>query len=137
MADFRNLRVWQEANQLSVATVKAVENLRGEAAAILRKQLLRSTFSIQANIAEGSSKKSDREFARFIRIALGSSTESENHVILLRDLGAIGEVVFSALEERQSTVGRMLSGLERTLSASDEDATDPDLPDGDSYANSE
>src|SRR5688500_7146728 len=75
MADFRKLLVWQKANKLSVATAKTVETIRGSAsAAILRGQLLRSTFSIQANIAEGSSKRSDREFARYVRIALGSST---------------------------------------------------------------
>src|SRR5688500_10781909 len=74
MADFRNLLVWQNANKLSVATAEAVESFRGNAGSILRRQLLRSTFSIQANIAEGSSKRSDREFARCVRIALGSST---------------------------------------------------------------
>lgn len=49
MADFRNLRVWQKANALSVAAAMAVEELRGVSVSILRVQLLRSTFSIQAN----------------------------------------------------------------------------------------
>jgi four helix bundle protein len=76
MGDFKNLVVWQKANKLSVATAEAVEGMRGNAGPILRRQLLRSIFSIQANIAEGSSKRSDREFARYVRIALGSSTEA-------------------------------------------------------------
>ena len=79
-------------------------------------QLLRATFSIQANIAEGSSKRSDREFARYIRIALGSSTESANHLILLHDLGAIDDTVFASLDSKQDDVGKMLSGLEKRLS---------------------
>jgi four helix bundle protein len=120
MADFRKLRVWQEARRLSFATAKAIDSLRGEAVSIVRKQLLRSTFSIQANIAEGSSKKSDREFARFLRIALGSSTESANHLIVLHDLEAIDDDVFTALEKRQETVGKMLSGLEKRLSGEKE-----------------
>jgi four helix bundle protein len=115
MADFRKLVVWQKANLLSVATVEAVEGIRGHAGSILRGQILRSTFSIQANIAEGSSKQSDREFARYIRIALGSTTESANHIILMRDLGLIDETHFTSLDAKLDEVGKMLSGLVRRL----------------------
>ena len=66
MADFRKLVVWQKANKLSVAVAEAVESMKGNAGSILRGQLLRSTFSIQANIAEGSSKK-ERPGIRAIR----------------------------------------------------------------------
>ena len=125
MGDFRKLLVWQKANKLSVATAETVESIRGSASgAILRGQLLRSTFSIQSNIAEGSSKRSDREFARYIRIALGSSTESANHLILLRDLGILDEASFASLDSMADEVGRMLSGLEKRLSGPD----DSDLP---------
>ncbi len=119
MADFRNLVVWQKANRLSVAIAEASEGINGsKGGLILRSQLLRSTFSIQANIAEGSSKRSDREFARYVRIALGSSTGSANHLILLRDLGALDEAHFSELSSKLDEVGRMLSGLEKRLRAS-------------------
>jgi four helix bundle protein len=115
MADFRNLVVWQKANKLSVTTAEAVDGFRGNAGSILRGQLLRSIFSIQANIAEGSSKRSDREFARYIRIALGSSTESANHLILVRDLGLIDDECFTSLNSKLDEIGRMLSGLEKRL----------------------
>jgi four helix bundle protein len=115
MADFRKLRVWQKANALSVATAQAVEGLTGNTASILRSQLLRSVFSIQANIAEGSSKRSDREFARYVRIALGSSTESANHLILMHDLKMLGDPTFAALDSKLEIVGKMLSGLEKRL----------------------
>ena len=100
----------------------SVETIRGVSASILRGQLLRATFSIQANIAEGSAKRSDREFARFVRIALGSSSESANHLILLNQLGALEDTVFASLDTRLDEVGRMLSGLEKRLSAP---ASDP------------
>ena len=115
MADFRNLVVWQKANKLSVMTAEAVEGMRGNAGAILRSQLLRSIFSIQANIAEGSSKRSDREFARYVRIALGSSTESANHLILVRDLKLIDDACFRSLSSKLDEIGKMLSGLEKRL----------------------
>ncbi len=89
---------------------------------MLRRQLLRSTFSIQSNIAEGSSKRSDREFARYVRIALGSSTESANHLILLRDLGVIDLARFTSLNSKLDEVGKMLSGLEKRLRGPPSDA---------------
>src|SRR6476659_10872503 len=107
MADFRNLVVWQKANKLSVRTAEAVEGMRGHAGTILRGQLLRSIFSIQANIAEGSSKRSDREFARYVRIALGSSTESANHLILVRDLKLIDDACSAILGSQLDEVGKM------------------------------
>ncbi len=127
MADFRNLLVWQNANKLSVATTEAVEGIRGNAGSILRRQLLRSTFSIQANIAEGSSKRSDREFARYVRIALDSSTESANHLILVRDLGLIDDGTFTSLNSRLDEVGKMLTGLEKRLRG-------PTIPPANSYS---
>jgi len=120
MADFRNLIVWQKANNLSTAIVEAVESVKGNAGTIIRNQVLRSTFSIQSNIAEGSSKRSDREFARYIRIALGSSTESANHLILLRGLALIDERSFEKLNSQLDEVGKMLCGLEKKL---DDDAS--------------
>ncbi len=121
MADFRKLIVWQKANALSVATSDAVEAIRGVSGTILRGQLLRSTFSIQANVAEGSSKRSDREFARYVRIALGSATESANHLILLHDLRIIEKKAFEALSSQLDEVGKMLTGLEKRLSGDGDD----------------
>ena len=115
MADFKNLVVWQKAHQLSLATAESLEGIKGSTASIIRAQLIRSILSIQANLAEGSAKRSDREFARFVRIALGSSTESENHLIVLRDMRLLDRNTFDALHARLSEIGRMLTGLERRL----------------------
>ncbi len=87
MADFRKLEVWQKAHALAIEVVRSSEPLGGRTATIVRDQLVRAALSIPSNIAEGSAKKSDREFARYIRIALGSSTEVENHLLVA---GAIG-----------------------------------------------
>ena len=104
---------------LSVLTAEAVEGVRGNAGSILRGQFLRSIFSIQSNIAEKSSKRSDREFARYVRIALGSTTESANHLVLMHDLALIDNVSFSQLNSRVDEIGKMLTGLEKRLRGSD------------------
>jgi four helix bundle protein len=116
MADFKNLIVWQKAHQLSIATVESVESIKGNAGSLIRNQVLRSILSIQSNIAEGSSKRSDRDFARYIRIAMGSATESENHFLLLRDLNLIEVTVFDKLDKLLAEVGKMLNKFEQRLS---------------------
>lgn len=48
-------------------------------------------MSIAANIIEGRGQKTDREFARFLRIALNSTSELEYHLITARDMGVTSE----------------------------------------------
>lgn len=74
-------------------------------------------MSIASNIAEGSAKQSDREFARYVRISLGSSTESENHLLLAGDLGLIERAEFETLNEQVADVRKMLNGLVKKLVA--------------------
>ncbi len=59
----------------------------------------RSFASIGYNISEGSGRNSDKEFANFINIALGSSNEAENQLILAKDLEYIEVALFESLNE--------------------------------------
>ena len=115
MSDFKKLRVWREAHKLTLATIRTCDDVVGSVGSIVRNQLVRATMSVPANIAEGSAKRSDREFARFVRIALGSATEAENHMILACDLGLIDEKEYNALDKQMQDVQKMLAGLERKL----------------------
>lgn len=118
MSDFKKLKVWGKAHELTLGTVKAATRMRGPCAALLRNQWLRAALSIPMNIAEGSAKQSDREFVRFLRIARGSANESEYHVILARDLGLLNQQDFEDLNARIEVVSKMLAGLIRKLSKS-------------------
>jgi four helix bundle protein len=117
MADFKKLTVWQKARKLTVGTIRACEEISGATASLVRNQLVRAIMSIPANIAEGSAKKSDREFARYLRISLGSATEAENHLIIASDLELIDENLFSDLNSQIEDVRKMLTGLEKRLTA--------------------
>jgi four helix bundle protein len=90
--------------------------MSGTTATLVRGQLVRAIMSVPANIAEGSAKRSDREFARFVRIALGSATESENHLIIANDLQLIENGIFDNLTSQIENVRKMLTGLEKRLS---------------------
>lgn len=75
-------------------------------------------MSISANIAEGSGKGSDKELVRFLRIALGSTSELENHLIIARDTSVLTKSDFDSLTARIIEVRKMLYGLVRYLSHS-------------------
>jgi four helix bundle protein len=67
--------------------------------------------SIEANIAEGCGRRSDRELARFLRISMGSATETECHLLVARDLGFISTEQCACLEAPLNEVKRMLHAL--------------------------
>ena len=115
MADFKKLHVWRSAHATTLATIRACETISGSIGILVRNQLVRAVISVPANIAEGSAKQSDRDFARFIRIALGSATEAENHLILARDLNLLSQHQCSDLDKRIQEVQKMLSGLAKRL----------------------
>lgn len=89
----------------------------------LRSQLVRAAMSVPANIVEGRAQKTDREFARFLRIALASATEFEYHLLVASDIVAIGQNDFGQLMGEVIDVKKMLTGLlnrveaEKTVSA--------------------
>ena len=79
----------------------------------------RAATSIPANIAEGRRQESEKEFARFLRYALNSSSELEYHLILAHDTKAISEDDFRSLVTQTIRVRKMLYALLKCLSVSD------------------
>lgn len=77
----------------------------------LRGQIIRAAISIPANIVEGRRQESEKEFARFLRIALNSGCELEYHPILARDIGAMSPSDSESLLRECIEVRRMLHGL--------------------------
>jgi four helix bundle protein len=89
----------------------------------LRDQLFRAAISVPANLAEGCGRTGDREFRRFVRIALGSASELEYHLLLARDLGLLPELAYEQLAASIVEIERMLTGLSSSLGAGDGPAT--------------
>src|SRR5688500_1465154 len=89
MGDFKKLLVWQKAHALALRIHRAASRIRGAQNAALRNQMIRAAQSIPANIVEGRSHRSEREFRRFLGYALHSSSELEHHLITSGDLELI------------------------------------------------
>ncbi|HMJ17116.1 MAG TPA: four helix bundle protein [Gemmatimonadaceae bacterium] len=123
MADFKKLQVWQKAHALAVSVDRVCKRIRGSQYASLRNQLFRSASSIPANIAEGRRQTSEKEFRRFLRIALNSSSELEYHLILARDTKVILESDFVNLVAQTITVRKMLYALIRCIREADPESS--------------
>jgi four helix bundle protein len=116
MQDFRELKAWQKSHELTLRVYRATRTLPKEELYGLTSQLRRAAASVAANLAEGCCRASDRDFARFVAIALGSTSECEYHALLARDLQFLDEAVYSDLAKRVQEVKRMLSALYQRLS---------------------
>ncbi|HPW88418.1 MAG TPA: four helix bundle protein [Kaistella chaponensis] len=97
MRDFRKFEVWQMSHQLTLKIYSITKLFPKEELFGLTSQIRRSFASIGYNISEGSGRNSDKEFANFVNITLGSSNEAENQLILAKDLGYINEIDFQNL----------------------------------------
>ena len=117
MQDFRNLVVWQKAHRLALEVEALSETLVAQRQFQLRDQLVRAAHSVPANIAEGCGRTGDRDFRRFIRVALGSASELEYHLLLARDLGLLPGPEYERVARLAAEIKRMLSGLAARLSS--------------------
>jgi four helix bundle protein len=117
MQDFRNLKVWERAHSLTLDIYRCSKLFPREEIYGLTSQLRRATVSIEANIAEGTCRNGDADFARFLQMAAGSASEVECHLLLTRDLGMLESKDYERLSEGATEVKRMLASLMKKLRA--------------------
>jgi four helix bundle protein len=111
MQDFRKLDVWQLARRLTKSIYELTRGFPASEEFGLQAQMRRASVSICANIAEGCGRREDREFGRFLDVAMGSSCEPECETILSCDLVFITETVQKQTVDAVIQVKRMLGGL--------------------------
>ncbi len=117
MQSFKNLEVWQLAHHLRVKVYDIVVSFPREELYGLRSQVTRAAGSIAANIAEGCGRNGDKEFARFLNIAMGSATELECHLLCAKDRGFTSGGSLEAFLIDLDRLQRMISALIRTVRA--------------------
>ena len=83
----------------------------------MTSQMRRAWASIGANIAEGSCRKGDCGFGRFLQIVIGSASELEYHLLLARDLELLKSLSYQRLSDEVVEVKRMLASLVHKLRA--------------------
>ena len=117
MRNFRELKVWEKAHQLTLWVYRATTNFPAEEKFGLTSQLRRAAAAIPANIAEGCGRAGERELARFLQIAMGSASELEYHLLLAHDLDFVDAASYQQLHDSTTEVKRMLTSFIRKLTA--------------------
>jgi len=115
--DFKNLKVWKSAHDLTLDVYSATRPFPPEETFGLRMQMRRSAASIGLNIAEGCGRRGDAEFGRFLQIAMGSASELEYQVMLAKDLSFLSAPQALRLSASVQEVKKMTAVLLRKLRA--------------------
>ena len=116
MFNFEKLDVWQKAIDFADLVYSSTRNFPSEERFGLTNQMRRAAVSISSNIAEGTSRMSQTDFKRFVEIATGSVFEVISQAFVGRRRGWLNDNSFYRLYSTAEEVGRMLSGLRKSLS---------------------
>lgn len=111
MAGVRDLIAWQRAMDLAVACYPLTRHLRSIRHSDLSSQLFRAAISIPTNIAEGHGRGTDRDFAHFLDISMGSTREVETLVTLADRIGLVKRATSSDLLRQADEVAAIVHGL--------------------------
>lgn len=115
---YQNLKVWEKATELALQVYGVTKAFPRDEVYGLTSQVRRAVVSIPSNIAEGSERKSDKEFVRFLRIAAASLAEVETQFYIALKLEYISQETYEALLNASAENGKMLNGLISKLEGS-------------------
>ena len=117
MRNFKELMIWQKGMDIWVECYKLTQLLPSDEKFGLISPINRASSSIPANIAEGGSRKSEKEQSRFMQIALGSSFELETFFIGIERLDLLEKSKVHSILELTIEEQKMISGFIRKLKA--------------------
>ena len=115
MFNFEKLDVWQEAINFADTIYAVTRKFPDEERFGLTNQMRRAAVSISSNLAEGTSRSSRADFARFVEIATGSLFEVISQATISRRQGFMADKDFRQLCSACEKQSRMLSGLRKSL----------------------
>jgi len=115
MFNFEKLEVWQKAIDFADLIYSETRAFPPDKRFGLTNQLRRAAVSISSNIAEGSSRSSKSDFARFVEIATGSVFEVVSQPFIAQRQSFLSEDQFREIYAAAEELSRMLSGLRKSL----------------------
>jgi len=114
---FEEVKAWQEARSL----VTKIYKLTDESSQFnrdfgLKDQIRRAAVSRMSNIAEGFARRTDKDFSRFLYIALGSASEVQSQMYVALDLGYVKKVEFDECYDKAADTAKLVVGFIKYLS---------------------
>ena len=114
-SNYKKLKVWQKAMDLTVEVYELVKLLPKEETYALSDQMRRAVVSIPSNIAEGQGRNSDKEFIQFLSIARGSLWELETQIEICVRIGYIDQSQKTNIYNLIAEISKMLNALSNSL----------------------
>lgn len=108
MRDFSKLFIWQKSHKLVMSIYDITNKFPKSEMFGLTSQIRRASSSIPINISEGCGRESNKDFARFLQIAIGSACEVEYELLLAKELQYIGEIDYQNLSKEVITIRKMI-----------------------------
>jgi four helix bundle protein len=115
MNNYKDLKIWQKGMEIVTMTFDLAKRFPEGEKYTLRPQIIRSAISIPSNIAEGTSRKTKKDFARFLEIALGSCFELETQVIIIEQNNLVQDFKFSDLNSSLVEEQKMIHSLTKKI----------------------
>ncbi len=113
MKNFKKLKVWQKGLDISVALYQVTALLPKTEEFGLKQQMQKAAISITSNIAEGSSRSSNKDYKRFLEYALGSCFEIESQILTCVQLNLVSEqktmLLLDMLTEEMKMLHKLIS----------------------------
>ncbi len=116
MKDFRKLVVWEKAHLMALEVYRITKRFPKDELYGITSQMRRAAVSIPTNIAEGCGRGTDKDFGRFLQMAVGSASELEYLFLLSKDLDLIEREVYEEMESRIVEIKKMISSLIKSVS---------------------
>jgi four helix bundle protein len=115
MRDYTKIEAWKLADDLTVTVYERTRSFPKEEVYGLTSQLRRASYSVPANIVEGSSRESQKDYLHFLYIARGSLSETQYFIHLAGRLGYLSSEEVVKLQEQTKLTFGCLHGLIRAV----------------------
>lgn len=111
---FEKLEVWEKSRELVKEIYQLTQQFPNDERFGLTNQMRRAIVSVSSNIAEGSTRHSNKDKARFYEIAFGSLIEVLNQLILAEDLEYFPSEKLNSIRPKIEAAARMLNALHKS-----------------------
>ena len=115
MRNFREYDIWIDSMELVSRVYTFVDSFPSNEKFSLSSQITRSAVSIPANITEGASRDSEKDFARFLEIALGSAFELETQIIIASSRKYINDIESNEMNKTLISLQKRIYALQKKV----------------------
>lgn len=115
MHQFKELLIWKKSRIFCAEIYSIAATFPSDEKFGLTNQLRRAAVTIPSNIVEGTSRNSNKDFSRFLEIAIGSAYEIETQLLIASDLGFIKLATLETLIDQLEEIIKMTSKFRSTL----------------------